>query len=152
IISFNSDPIAGIQANVGTIGIRTDIPLLYIKNSSTAGDWVTIGTITGPVSNSMLAKAPSCTVKANPTSTTNSEQDFPASADGQVLGRSQGALAFATPDWGLFGNGSDGSPTFDGINPQCGITPVGMVYELTGAPGRDLYLDSPTINAGVTIK
>jgi hypothetical protein len=46
------------------------------------------------------------------------------------------------------GDGSDGSPTFDGAATILGLVPSGNVYTLT----RDLFLDSPTINNGVTIK
>ena len=52
----------------------------------------------------------------------------------------------ATPS-AVYGDGSDGSPTFDGTTTILGIVPSSNVYTLT----RDLYLASPTINVGVTI-
>lgn len=47
----------------------------------------------------------------------------------------------------VYGDGSDGSPTFDGTTVILGLTPVSSVYTLA----RDLYLASPTINSGVSI-
>jgi hypothetical protein len=52
------------------------------------------------------------------------------------------------PSLGWFGNGADGSPTFDGASVVLGMTPVANAYTMT----RDLYLLSPTCNNGVTIK
>jgi hypothetical protein len=46
-----------------------------------------------------------------------------------------------------YGDGSDGSPTFDGSTTILGAAPVANVYTMT----RDWYLASPTINNGVTI-
>lgn len=48
----------------------------------------------------------------------------------------------------IYGDGSDGSPTFDGSTTILGMAPSSSVYTMT----RDLYLDSPTINNNVTIK
>jgi hypothetical protein len=48
---------------------------------------------------------------------------------------------------GVYGDGSDGSPTFDGTTTILGISPSSSVYTLT----RDLFLASPIINSGVTI-
>ena len=53
-----------------------------------------------------------------------------------------GALAGA-----LFGDGSDGTVTFDGVATILGMVPVANVYTMT----RDLYLDTATINTGITL-
>lgn len=47
----------------------------------------------------------------------------------------------------IFGDGSDGSPTFDGTTTILGMAPSSGVYTMA----RDLFLASPTINSGVTI-
>jgi hypothetical protein len=47
----------------------------------------------------------------------------------------------------VYGDGSDGSPTFDGAATILGLVPSANIYTLT----RDLFLASPTINPGVTI-
>lgn len=48
---------------------------------------------------------------------------------------------------GLFGDGSDGPLTFDGVSTVAGIVPSGGTYTLV----RDLYGTSLTINNGVTV-
>jgi hypothetical protein len=52
-----------------------------------------------------------------------------------------------TAGYGVFGAGTDGSPTFDGVSAVLGMVPVANVYTLT----RALFLDSPTFAAGVVI-
>lgn len=56
-------------------------------------------------------------------------------------GSSGGGLA-------IFGDGSDGTVTFDGTTAVLGLTPSSSVYTLT----RDLFLAAGTINSGVTVK
>lgn len=51
-------------------------------------------------------------------------------------------------NYGWFGNGIDGSPTFDGAATILGMAPVANVYTLT----RDIFLDTPVGVSGVTIK
>ena len=48
---------------------------------------------------------------------------------------------------GIYGDGSDGSPTWDGSTVVLGITPSASSYTLT----RDIYLGSSTINIGISI-
>ena len=48
---------------------------------------------------------------------------------------------------GIYGDGSDGAHTFDGIATILGFAPVGNVYTLT----RDIFLQSSTIDGGVSI-
>jgi hypothetical protein len=48
---------------------------------------------------------------------------------------------------GIYGDGSDGTVTFDGSTTILGMAPVGSVYTLT----RDIFLAAGTINTGVTI-
>jgi hypothetical protein len=49
---------------------------------------------------------------------------------------------------GFYGDGSDGSVTFDGTTVVLGITPVANVYTLLS----DIFLSSATIDSGVTIR
>lgn len=48
---------------------------------------------------------------------------------------------------GVFGDGSDGTPTWDGSTVVLGITPSANAYTLA----RDIFLGSSTINSGVSI-
>jgi hypothetical protein len=48
---------------------------------------------------------------------------------------------------GLFGDGSDGTHTFDGTTTVLGMAPSTSIYTMT----RDLFLDNAVINAGVTL-
>lgn len=71
-------------------------------------------------------------------------------ASGQYLGWNGSQWVPTTlPPGGLsiFGDGSDGSVTFDGSTTILGMAPSSNVYTLT----RDLYLGSSTINSGVFI-
>jgi hypothetical protein len=49
---------------------------------------------------------------------------------------------------GVFGDGSDGAPTFNGSSTILGMAPSSNVYTLT----RDLFLSGGTINSGVSIR
>lgn len=82
---------------------------------------------------------------------------------GTALGTLSGAqsgqcLAWSGTQWvpttiaaagglGIYGDGSDGSVTFDGTTTILGMAPSANVYTLT----RDIWLGSSTINNGVTI-
>lgn len=84
---------------------------------------------------------------------------FTASLKGLVPspgGSSTGRVLKDDATWGfvdiaaaaLLGDGSDGSPTFDGSTTILGMVPSSNVYTLT----RDFYFEAPVINNGVTIK
>lgn len=49
---------------------------------------------------------------------------------------------------GVYGDGSDGSVTFDGSTTILGMAPAGNVYQLT----RDFFFENVTINSGVTLR
>lgn len=49
---------------------------------------------------------------------------------------------------GVFGDGSDGSATFDGTTTVIGLVPASNVYTMV----RDIFCTSITINSGVTLK
>ena len=49
---------------------------------------------------------------------------------------------------GVFGDGSDGSVTFDGTTTILGFVPAASSYTMT----RDIFCTSITINNGVTVK
>lgn len=53
-----------------------------------------------------------------------------------------------TPSVVSFGDGSDGSVTFDGSTTILGMVPAASVYTMT----RDIFCTNITINAGVTLK
>lgn len=80
---------------------------------------------------------------------------LPIGTAGQVLNVAAGLPAWATISTsevetiGWYGDGSDGSPTFDGTtNYTTFSNRVGSVYTLT----RDVYWDAATINNTVTLK
>ncbi len=56
-------------------------------------------------------------------------------------------ISGTTTNSGFYGDGSDGSQTFDGSSVILGITPSGNIYTLA----RDIFLGSSTVNNGVTI-
>src|SRR5665213_2584890 len=104
---------------------------------------------TGPVGTMVQGDGPGNSVKF-------SQATYPTSAGaiGNVL--SSDGLNFvsappvSTSQTGLavYGDGSDGSPTFDGVTTILGMAPAGgTTYTLT----RDFYFASPIINTGVSI-
>jgi hypothetical protein len=56
------------------------------------------------------------------------------------------SISVASQDW--LGDGSDGSPTFDGSTTVLGMVPVANVYTML----RDYFFDAPIVNVGVTVK
>ncbi|MFO0824982.1 MAG: hypothetical protein U0792_17985 [Gemmataceae bacterium] len=64
----------------------------------------------------------------------------------QVL--TAGAMSGISGGGGVFGDGSDGSLTYDGSTTILGMAPVANVYTLT----RDIWASTITVNNGVTIK
>ena len=74
---------------------------------------------------------------------------FTVNAAGDLTAASSVAITTSATAGGLgiYGDGSDGSPTFDGAATILGLASVANVYTLA----RDLWLASPTINTGVTI-
>jgi hypothetical protein len=86
-------------------------------------------------------------------SSTGQLSDLGFGTSGQVL-TSTGAAS--SPTWqaadasyisGVYGNGSDGAQTFDGMTTILGLVPSNSTYTLT----RDIFLASSTINMGVSI-
>lgn len=65
---------------------------------------------------------------------------------GMIVGNGNSAFEGVVPLW--YGNGQDGSVTFDGSSVVLGLTPAGNEYTLT----RDILPTSCTINSGVLIK
>ncbi len=80
---------------------------------------------------------------------------FPVGTDGYVLTAASSSVfgvawnPIPTPVLpnGLFGDGSDGVGTANGVGNLAGLSPSGNVYTLT----RDVYFTSLTISTGVTI-
>jgi hypothetical protein len=67
----------------------------------------------------------------------------------QLLGISAGVPAWVSQDYGgTFGDGSDGSVTFDGMTTILGLVPSVSTYTMT----RDIFCTGITINNGVTLK
>jgi hypothetical protein len=58
------------------------------------------------------------------------------------------ALPAASGGLAIYGDGSDGTQTFDGSTTILGVVPSSNIYTLT----RDIFLAAGTINNGVTIK
>lgn len=73
-----------------------------------------------------------------------------AGTAGQILesGGSTADPSFQSAPIGIYGDGSDGSLTYDGTTTILGMAPAANVYTLT----RDIFPSSITINNGVTIK
>jgi hypothetical protein len=72
----------------------------------------------------------------------------PGSVSGRVLTDAGTWSTIAPSSQDFLGDGSDGSPTFDGSTTILGMVPASNVYTLT----RDFFFDAPIINVGVTIK
>jgi hypothetical protein len=87
------------------------------------------------------------------TVTSVTEIDFTSGAKVSSGGAGVADVAIPTTPSGsiggyaVYGDGSDGSPTFDGSTVVLGITPSGNTYTLA----RDVFLAAPTINNGVSI-
>ncbi len=81
---------------------------------------------------------------------TNAIDVTAAGSAGQIF---ESGGSTADPSWvsapiGIYGDGSDGSITFDGTTTILGVAPAGSVYTLA----RDIFPSSMTVNSGVTIK
>jgi len=62
--------------------------------------------------------------------------------------KGDGTFGAASVGSGFFGDGNDGTVTFDGSTTILGMAPSSSIYTLT----RDLYLDVGTVNSGVTLE
>lgn len=69
-------------------------------------------------------------------------------AKGRVTAASQTSFSASGGGLAVFGDGSDGTVTFDGTTTILGLTPSSSTYTLT----RDLFLAAGTINSGVSVK
>jgi hypothetical protein len=63
-------------------------------------------------------------------------------------GGSSGGAATAAVGVGIYGDGSDGTVTFDGTTTILGMAPAANIYTLT----RDVFFAAATINNGITLE
>lgn len=128
---------------------------LGVANESNVMRLGTTGSGAVQVNKTFVAAINGVTAVGSPVAVSSTGQlsDLGFGSSSQVL-TSNGAGV--SPTWqapasipvsGVFGDGSDGSPTFDGSTVILGITPSANNYTLT----RDLFLASPTLNTGITI-
>jgi hypothetical protein len=121
----------------------------------------TLSINTNGITDSLLRQGAGVSVIGRSANSTGNVADIVAAADGQVLARSGGVLAFADPSsivpsvvpyMGVFGDGSDGAIVFDGtttitVNGTSFVPDANQRYVIT----RDLMATNITINSGVVV-
>lgn len=128
--------------NTGSTADRVDMTVAQAQSLLALAVIATSGSGADLTAHSVTAakqtQMPAFTVKGNGTGSTADEDDLTILELLQLLG--------VTPS--DVGDGSDGSPVFDGTNTFAFASKSGNTYTLT----RSVFFDLPTIDAGVTLK
>lgn len=130
VSSSNNPAIAGAGS-----GILTYSDITFLSNASLAGT-LTLAT----VSWQPYAKAIAATDGTKVGTAAFNSSQFTVDSNGFVS-------SSVSPQLGVYGDGSDGTQTFDGSSVVLGLTPSSSTYTLA----RDVYLAAATINNGVSI-
>jgi hypothetical protein len=140
-----------VGANSSSNYTTSESSNIIIANSGTAAESNTLrigtqGSGTAQVNRAFIAGIAGVTVSNQELVTLNSStgQLGVTAANGFIAGNGSTVTSFV-PLW--YGDGSDGSQTFDGSTTILGLVPSGSAYTLN----RDLVLASSTINNGVSI-
>ena len=161
-VNYSGNPEGNVSANPSSISHDPASGHVYIKGSGTANTgWNVITATTGPLNTVLQGRgigvAPSFSSATYPQTTTINQILYSSTTDtvtGLATGNNSTLVTDASgvPSWQLivpatYGDGFDGSQTFDGTTVILGITPAANVYTLL----RDIYLASSTIDNGVSI-
>lgn len=160
--------VSGVNATTTTVGVASFNPADFTVSGSGEVTLISTGgvnSVTG--SGSVTATPTTGNVVVGLTGitqydiliggATNTIANVTNGTNGQVLTANTGAA----PTWqaassgsaqlGVYGDGSDGTQTFDGITTILGIVPTGTAGNYFYTLARDIFLQSSTIDSGVSI-
>lgn len=128
----DTDPTAagGVSAPVGQLLFRTDVPSIYYKSGTANTAWTALGRSAAVL-----------------TPTTCGAGQAVTAISSAGVGTCTAVASLVSAQW-IFGNGADGTLTFDGVTtPLAGATLSGSTYTMT----RDIFCHNCTVNNGVNI-
>lgn len=131
--------LSGTYPNPGVAKVHT-VAISAAQAGILTGVTSLVGDVTGTVGASVVSKVNGIGVSGTPSLGYVPTATGSTAATWQAVAGGAGGLA-------IFGDGSDGTVTWDGLTTILGIMPSSSVYTLT----RDIFTSGATINNGVTI-